>query len=135
MTWQASSKTVKIHPSGNQAACHTQRECDCIYLCTLNKWLMDIVHENVMLSEPTTPIPPPFEDSYKVDYNDGMSGFCSDPKSTAKPCAGQDKVNFHFDHCSTGQPALWHNAGRDYLKHVLPPFSPTPNPYPIREKE
>ena len=75
----------------------------------LNSITVYIVKPGYSVSEPTTPIPPPFEDSYKVNYNDGISGDCTDPESTAKPCPGQDKVNFHFQHCNSL--ALWHGSG------------------------
>ena len=46
LTWQASSKTVKIHPSGDRAACYRQRGWYfiCLQLMNLNKtWSYQLV--------------------------------------------------------------------------------------------
>ena len=42
----------------------------------------------------------PFSDAYHYSYNNNSGGFCQDPMSYAKSCAGSSDFRFHFGHCT-----------------------------------
>lgn len=52
-----------------------------------------------LVREPHIPVRCPFNDAYYFNYNDLTAGFCESPISYAKPCAGESRYRFHFQHC------------------------------------
>ena len=42
----------------------------------------------------------PFRDAYHFVYSNNSGGFCRNPVSYVKPCAGPSRMLFHFKHCS-----------------------------------
>ncbi len=68
-------------------------------------------------AEPHTAVKCPFQDAYYFDYNDNMYGFCETPISYAKPCAGESRFQFHFQHCVPM--AFLHNEGILFVCGIL----------------